>query len=248
MDFESRLVKGLDAALKTWSESPNAFSVGAELAIRSSLLYELECKTECIAFTEAGGKRIDIVLRKGSERDGMYLIELKNNILHRHQQRYIKSSRNNACRQLFPEKLNGRKVEGRFYVHLIVGLVDTRDSRKPADSAFLGVCNNILPEYKRFQFPKDLCSQLKLAKTELQNLEPRSYRIAAPDKGPAARAPAYAVMHCWLVSVKSPEGGDFEVVKGWTPRFVQDPYPDQAKAKSASRNRTNVLNVGYRGC
>lgn len=36
MDFESKLVKGLDAALKTWSESHNAFSVarngGAEVA------------------------------------------------------------------------------------------------------------------------------------------------------------------------------------------------------------------------
>ncbi|MDH4418336.1 MAG: hypothetical protein QE485_14025 [Acidovorax sp.] len=239
MDFESRLVKGLDAALKTWSESPNAFSVarngGAELAIRSSLLYELECKTGCIAFTEAGGNRIDIALRKGAERDGMYLIELKNNILHKHQQRYIKSSRDNACKQLFPENLNGRKVEGRFYVHLIVGLVDRRDSRKPADSAFLGVWNNILPEYKRFQCPKDLCSQLKLAKTKLQDLEPRSYRIAAPDEGPAARAPAHAVLHCWLVSVNSRAAGNFEAVKGWTPRFVQNPYPDQPQTKPRPR-------------
>lgn len=239
MDFESKLVKGLDAALKTWSESPNAFSVarngGAELAIRSSLLYELECKTGCIAFTEAGGKRVDIVLRKGAERDGMYLIELKNNILHKHQQRYIKSSRDSACEQLFPKNLNGRKVEGRFYVHLIVGLVDSRDSKKPADSEFLDLCNSIWPEYKRFQFPNDLCSQLKRAQTKLQSVVPRSYRIPAPARGPAARAPAHAVLHCWLISVKSPKGGDFEAVKGWTPRFVQDPYPDQPQAKPRSR-------------
>lgn len=238
MDFDGKLVKGLDAALKTWSESPNALSVarngGAELAIRSSLLYELECNTGCIAFTEAGGKRIDIVLRKGAERDGMYLIELKNNILHKHQQRYIKSSRDDACRQLFPKNLNEGNVQGRFYVHLIVGLVDSRDTQNRADSAFLDACNNMSTEYKRFQLPKDLRSQLELAKTELQNVVPRSYRIAAPDKGPAARAPAHAVLHCWLVSVKSPAAGNFEAVKGWTPRIVQDPYPDQPKANPRS--------------
>jgi hypothetical protein len=210
MSFEIRLVDGLHKGLSTWARSPGALSLarngGAESAIRAHLLHYLEEATSCVAFTEADRNRIDVTLRpQSAPNDEVVLLELKNNLLHRHQQRYIRESRNRAIGQLLQADEQIENVTGRYYLHFVIALCKDAQTKKNLRQLILAH-NEFVPAYKRF-LPADALKQELLDVQGIFQAPPARYSIAEAPESSAAPATLY----CWLFSI--PRTGNAEPVK-----------------------------------
>lgn len=205
MSFETRLVDGLHEGLSSWARSPGALSLarngGAESAIRAHLLHYLEEATSCIAFTEADRNRIDVTLRpKSAPNTAVVLLELKHNLLHKHQRRYICDSHDRAVDQLRKADAQIQNVTGRYYLHFVIALcIDAAVKENPLQ--LILAHNELVPAYKRFLPETDLQEALSHVH-DIFRAPPARYRISENPKTTTAPATLY----CWLFSV--PQEGD----------------------------------------
>lgn len=203
MIIETKLVDGLHKGLSSWVTSTGALTVarngGAESAIRAHLLPYLEEATSCMAFTEADRKRIDVTLRpKSSPETEAVLLELKHNLLHPQQRRYISGS--SAVAQLQTADVHMGAVTGRYYLHLVIELCVDAATMETTDPLVLAH-NKLVPSYKRFLRAIDLQEELRKVR-DIFKAPPARYYISERPRGAAARATLY----CWLFSVPQKGG------------------------------------------
>lgn len=205
MNFESNLIKGLHTGLRSWAESPRAFAVarngGAESALRAHLLYDLEEATGCFAFTEADRKRIDVTLRsKNAPTAEAVLLELKHNLLHPTQQRYIENSRRRAIEQLTTATIEQSEITGRYYLHTVVELCDETPPQKKGlptkNSLLVPAHNTLVTHYKRFLPSDKLQKEFGITRGVLGTPFAR-YPISGIPTGVKAKA----TLNCWLFAV-----------------------------------------------
>lgn len=200
VNFETKLVDGLHKGLISWAKSPGALTVarngGAESALRAHLLHYLEEATSCIAFTEGDRKRIDVTLRpKRSPDKEVVLIEFKNNLLHPHQQRYIRNSRLKAVEQLQGADVQVGTITGRYYLHFVIELCIDAATNETASSMSVGH-NKLVPPYKRF-LPANVLHEELCHVRAIFKAPPARYRISENPELPTAPATLY----CWIFSV-----------------------------------------------
>lgn len=200
VSFEIKLVDGLHKGLSSWAKSPGALTVarngGAESAIRAHLLHYLEEATSCVAFTEGDRKRIDVTLRpKRTPDKEVVLIELKNNLLHPHQQRYIRNSRVRAVEQLQDADVQVGTITGRYYIHFVIELCIDATTNETANSMYLAH-NKLVSSYKRFLPANVLHEELRHVRG-IFKAPPARYRISENPKVPNAPGTLY----CWIFSV-----------------------------------------------
>lgn len=200
MSFEQNLMAGLHTGLCDWTRSKGAFAVarngGAEFAFRAHLLPFLEDATNCLAFTESGGKRIDISLRPvRSPEEKVAFLELKHNLLLQ-KQGPVGNERKKAIEKLQGLTSLGAAMIGRYYLHFVVELSLNEQGGDVVTSHNTTVGN---ASYKRLVPSEALqCALVSVEKS--MNCPPASYRVESP-----ADSQATATLHCWLFSV--PESG-----------------------------------------
>ena len=200
MSFEQNLMAGLHTGLCDWTRSKGAFAVarngGAEFALRAHLLPYLEDATNCLAFTESDGERIDISLRPvRTPEEKVVFLELKHNLLLQKRGPVGKEQKKAI------EKLQGltsprAAMIGRYYLHFVVELLLNEEGGDVVTSHNTTVGN---ASYKRF-VPSEALQRALVGVEETMSCPPASYRVESP-----ADAQATATLHCWLFSV--PESG-----------------------------------------
>lgn len=204
MSFEAMLINGLHKGLGTWAKSPRAFTVarngGAESAIRAQLLYDLENATDCFAFTESDRARIDVTLRpKSAPTKSVCLLELKHNLLHSAQIRYIEASFENAPRQLTRAEIVEGDVSARYYLHLIVELYRIAQKR-PLDHSLVATHDGLVPAYKRFGTPREPSAGASTLLGRVEGVLGKHY-ARYPIKIDSRDPTGHAALYCWLYSV-----------------------------------------------
>ena len=196
MSFEQNLMDGLHTGLCDWTRSKGAFAVarngGAEFALRAHLLPFLEDATNCLAFTESDGKRIDISLRPvRTPEEKIAFLELKHNLLLQ-QRGPVGKEREKAIEKLQGLTGPGAAMIGRYYLHAVVelSLIGQGGDIVTAHNTTVGNAS-----YKRFVSSEALQCAL-VGVEEIMTCPPASYRVESP-----ADAQATATLHCWLFSV-----------------------------------------------
>lgn len=129
--MKDQFAAGLDRALRDWSQQFGALTVarngGAEAAMRCQVLGNLEVATDCIAFTEAEGCRVDATLWS-SARCMKAAVEFKHNVLHPLQMSAIRRNCGDAVKQLAGARDN-LHPQFCFYVHFVFELSLHKGSR-----------------------------------------------------------------------------------------------------------------------
>jgi hypothetical protein len=129
--LNEQFASGLDRALRVWSRQSGALTVarngGAEAAMRGQVLGNLEAETDCIAFTEAEGYRVDATLWSNAW-CMRAAVEFKHNVLHPIQVSAISRNCVNAVKQLAGARENLRP-QFCFYVHFVFELTLQRGSK-----------------------------------------------------------------------------------------------------------------------
>jgi len=149
-DRQAIFIEAIQQGINSLAALPGAMSIvrngGCEQTLRSLLLWPLESALNCISFTEAGGERIDIMLRCCQCGDQWAKIELKKNFMHNHQFRWINQGRLRAMVQL-----NGNmQTTHAYYLHIFTQLI------APEGSVIRHAHNvPMVPTYKHFLLPEE---------------------------------------------------------------------------------------------